>query len=222
VQDILTRISEAVRFGRKDEIAKLASEVIANQVNPIEAIQKGGVDGLNKLGESFEKLEAFLPELMIGGETMKLLIDTLTPYLDKGTSAFTGTVIIGTVKGDLHDIGKNLVGTTLAVNGFNVIDAGVDVSTNKFLEEAEKNKADIIALSSLLTTSAYYIEELIGRLEQESLRSRYKVIVGGGPIQPEWAKQIGADGYGRTAVGAVTVCKNLMKLDKVSDLVIGD
>ncbi len=220
--DIFNRISEAVRYGQREEIEKLADEVIANKINPIDAIQKGGVDGLNKLGEAFENLEAFLPELMAGGEAMKLLINKLTPYMESDKSALEGTVVIGTVKGDLHDIGKNLVATQLAVNGFNVIDLGVDVNNNKFVEEAEANKADIIALSSLLTTSAYYIQEFIERLEKDGLRSKYKIIVGGGPIEPEWAREIGADGYSRTAVGAVKVCKELMKQDKITEIIIGD
>jgi methanogenic corrinoid protein MtbC1 len=103
-----------------------------------------------------------------------------------------------------------------------VVDLGVDVSANKFIEEAAANKADIIALSSLLTTSAYYIDEFIGRLKQDNLRSNYKVIVGGGPIQPEWAVKIGADGYARPAVGAVKVCKDMMKQEQIAETVIGD
>lgn len=219
---IFMKISDAVRYGRKDEIEKLAEEVIASGINPIDAIQKGGVDGLDKLGQGFEELQVFLPELMLGGETMKILIDKLTPYLEGEKSAFEGKVVIGSVKGDLHDIGKNLVATTLSINGFNVIDLGVDVSSNKFIEQACESGADIIAMSSLLTTSAYYMEELINRLEKENLRSKFKVIVGGGPIDPEWAKQIGSDAYARTAVGAVKTCKDLMKFDKVTEILIGD
>lgn len=222
MEQIFAKIAEAIRYGNQDEIEKLADEVIANKIDPIDAIQKGGVAGLDKLGEDFENLEAFLPELMAGGETMKVLIDKLTPYLEEGKSALVGTVVIGTVKGDLHDIGKNLVATTLSVNGFNVIDLGVDVNNNKFIEEAKANKADIIALSSLLTTSAYYIDEFINRLKEDGLRSNYKVIVGGGPIEPEWAKEIGADGYSRTAVGAVKVCKELMKADQISETIIDE
>lgn len=222
MEQIFAKIAEAIRYGNQDEIEKLADEVIANKIDPIDAIQKGGVAGLDKLGEDFENLEAFLPELMAGGETMKVLIDKLTPYLEEGKSALAGTVVIGTVKGDLHDIGKNLVATTLSVNGFNVIDLGVDVNNNKFIEEAKANKADIIALSSLLTTSAYYIDEFINRLKEDGLRSNYKVIVGGGPIEPEWAKEIGADGYSRTAVGAVKVCKELMKADQISETIIDE
>jgi len=222
LSNLLLKISDAVRYGNKDEIEKLAEEVIANNINPIDAIQKGGVAGLDRLGVAFEELEAFLPELMIGGETMKVLIDKLAPYMKNEKSAFTGKVVIGTCKGDLHDIGKNLVGTTLSVNGFNVVDLGVDVSTNKFIELATQHEADIIAMSSLLTTSAYYMEDLANRLEKENLKSKFKVIVGGGPIDPNWAKTIGVDAYARTAVGAVKTLKELMKLDKVSETIIGD
>lgn len=219
---IFLKISDAVRYGKKNEMEKLAEEVIASGVNPIEAIQKGGVSGLDKLGQGFENLEVFLPELMIGGETMKILIDKLTPYLEGKTSAFEGKVVIGSVKGDLHDIGKNLVATTLSINGFNVIDLGVDVSTNKFIEQASELGADIIAMSSLLTTSAYYMEDLINRLEKDNLKSKFKVIVGGGPIDPNWAKRIGSDAYARTAVGAVKTCKELMKVDQVKEMILGD
>jgi corrinoid protein of di/trimethylamine methyltransferase len=219
---ILLKISDAVRYGKKDEIEKLAEEVIASGIDPIEAIQKGGIVGLDLLGQGFEDLEVFLPELMMGGETMKILIEKLTPYLEGKTSAFEGKVVIGTVKGDLHDIGKNLVSTQLSINGFNVIDLGVDVSTNKFIEQANEIGADIIAMSSLLTTSAYYMEELINRLEHDNIRSRFKVIVGGGPIDPVWAKKIGSDAYSRTAVGAVKICKELMKLDNIPEMLLGE
>lgn len=222
MEQVFLKIADAIRYGKKDEIEKLADEVVAKKINPVDAIQKGGVAGLDKLGKDFENLEAFLPELMEGGETMKALINKLTPHLEEGKSALVGTVVIGTVKGDLHDIGKNLVGTTLSVNGFNVIDLGVDVNNNKFIEEAKANNADIIALSSLLTTSAYYIEEFINRLKEDGLRSNYKVIVGGGPIEPEWVKGIGADGYSRTAVGAVKVCKDLMKADQITETIIDE
>lgn len=211
-----------MRNGNKEDVKKLAGEVVESKVNPIEAIQKGGVGGLEQLGEAFENLEAFLPELMLGGEAMKVLIDSLTPYMDSGKSAFIGKIVIGTVKGDLHDIGKNLVATTLSVNGFNVVDLGVDVGSNKFIEKAVEEKADIIAMSSLLTTSAYYMEELIKRLHQEELKNRFKVIVGGGPIDPDWARIIGADAYARTAVGAVKTCKSLMGTSGLQDMLVGD
>jgi len=222
LSDLFKRIADAVRNGSKEDVKKLADEVLENKVSPIEAIQKGGVSGLEQLGEAFENLEAFLPELMLGGEAMKVLIDSLTPYMGSEKSAFTGKIVIGTVKGDLHDIGKNLVATTLSVNGFYVVDLGVDVSTNKFIEKALEEQADIIAMSSLLTTSAYYMEELIKRLKQEELNTRFKVIVGGGPIDPNWARVIGADAYARTAVGAVKICKSLMGTDVITEMLMGD
>jgi methylmalonyl-CoA mutase cobalamin-binding domain/chain len=220
--EIFCKIADAVGRGDREEVARLADEVIANKVNPVDAIQKGGIVGLNVLGDKFERLEAYLPELMLGGEAMKVLIDKLTPYMENAEMAFEGKVVIGTVKGDLHDIGKNLVSTTLSVNGFNVVDLGVDVSTNKFLEKAQEEKADIIAMSSLLTTSAYYMEETINRLKHDGLKDRFKIIVGGGPIDPEWARKIGSDGYARTSVGAAKVCKELVKQDVVKEFVIGD
>lgn len=220
--EIFDRIAEAVRFGRDDEIAKLADEVIAQGIDPSEAIQKGGVRGLDQLGQAFENLEVFLPELMVGGEAMKVLIDKLTPHLGDGKSAFEGKVVIGTAKGDLHDIGKNLVASTLSVNGFNVVDLGVDVSPTAFIEKAQEHGADIIAMSSLLTTSAYYLEEVINRLAEDGLRDKFKVIVGGGPIRPEFAEKIGADGYARTSAGAVRVCKQLMNSNGAGAIIVAD
>ena len=220
--NIFDRITEAVIAGRDDEIVKLADEVIANGIDPVDAIQNGGVRGLDILGQQFENLEVFLPELMVGSEAMKALIDKLTPHLGSGKSAFEGKVVIGTAKGDLHDIGKNLVATTLSVNGFNVIDLGVDVSPKAFIEKAQEHDADIIAMSSLLTTSAYYLEEVINRLEQDNMRKDFKVIVGGGPIRPEYAKKIGADAYARTSAGAVKMCKELMKQEQISETLIAE
>lgn len=222
MSDIFCRIADAVRYGKKEEIESLAEEVIQNKISPIEAIQKGGVAGLDLLGEGFEQLEVFLPELMLGGETMKALINKLSPYLEGDKGAYEGKIVIGSVKGDLHDIGKNLVATTLSVNGFNVIDLGVDVNSNKFIEKAVEEGADIIAMSSLLTTSAYYMEDLLNRLEKEQLKPRFKVIVGGGPVDPQWAREIGADAYARTAVGAVKICKEMMKLDQITEMLSGD
>lgn len=210
MSDLIERVTRAVYEGDGDLAGQLAAEALAAGMDPNEVINNGGVVALERLGVDFDNLEVFLPELMMGGEAMKALIDGLSSAFEGTGSAYTGTVVIGCAKGDLHDIGKNLVATQLAVNGFNVYDMGTDVSVNEYVDKAGEVNADIIAVSSLLTTSAYYQEELIQRLEIEGLRDKYKVIVGGGPITAEWTRKIGADGYSRTAHLAVELCKNLM------------
>ena len=220
MDEILKRIEEAVYDGEDDMIEELVQEALDAGVSPEDIIQEGGVAALDKLGEAFNNLEAFLPELMIAGDCMKMLIAKVNPYLKEGESAFKGKVIIGCAKGDLHDIGKSLVATQLAVNGFEVLDLGVDVPTNKFIDTAEAEKADIIVVSSLLTTSQYYMEELIKRLESEGKRSKYRVAVGGGPISAEYDAKIGADGYSRTAQAAVKMAQRLMMIQPKQELIV--
>ena len=219
MSEILKKIEEAVYEADEDLVVSLTEEALAAGVDPLLIIQEGGVKALDRLGDDFNELIVFLPQMMVAGEAMKKLIKLVNPHLAVGTSAFLGKVVIGCAKGDLHDIGKSLVATQLAVNGFDVEDLGVDVSNNKFIERAAELNADIIAVSSLLTTSQYYMEDLIKRLASEDLRKKYRVIVGGGPIGPEYAKKIGADGYSRTAHGCVKLCKEIIKKAPDSGLV---
>jgi methylmalonyl-CoA mutase cobalamin-binding domain/chain len=220
MSDVLKRIEEAVYNGDESSIIALAKEALNEGLGPQEIIDRGGVTALDRLGTDFDNLEAFLPELMIGGDCMKLLIETLLPHMETGTSAYKGKVIIGCAKGDLHDIGKSLVATQLSVNGFQVVDLGVDVATNKFIDTAEAEKADIVAISSLLTTSQYYMEDLIKRLEHDGKREKYRIAVGGGPINAEYAGKIGADGYSRTAHSAVKMAQRLMKIQPKEELIV--
>lgn len=220
MEDILKKIEEAVYDGEDDVIEELVQEALDAGIAPQEIIQKGGVTALDKLGIAFDNLEVFLPELMIAGDCMKLLIDKVNPFLHDGESAYKGKVVIGCAKGDMHDIGKSLVATQLSVNGYEVIDLGVDVSNTKFIETAEKEKADIIAVSSLLTTSQYYMEELIKRLKDENKRDLFRIAVGGGPISGEYAKKIGADGYSRTSTSVVKMADRLMHIKPGEELVV--
>lgn len=220
MSDVLKRIEEAIYNGEEDVIVSLTEEALKEGLAPGEIIDKGGVAALDRLGTDFDNLEVFLPELMIGGDCMKMLIDTVKPHMESGESAFKGKVIIGTAKGDLHDIGKSLVATQLSVNGFEVVDLGVDISTNKYIDTAEAEGADIIAVSSLLTTSQYYMEDLIKRLKSEGKRDKYRIAIGGGPINADYAKKIGADGYSRTAHSAVTMAERLMKIQPEQELIV--
>jgi len=215
--DYLASIEEAVYDGNDDDIEDLVQQALDAGIPAEKIIAEGGVAALDRLGEDFNNLEVFLPELMMGGDCMKLLIEKVRPHLEAGESAFKGKVVIGCAKGDLHDIGKSLVATQLAVHGYEVFDLGVDVSTNNFIDVAEKEKADIIAVSALLTTSQYYMEELIRRLVDEGKRDKYRIAVGGGPISAEYAKKIGADGFSRTANLAVSMANSLMKNEPTKD-----
>jgi methylmalonyl-CoA mutase cobalamin-binding domain/chain len=220
MSDILKRIEEAVYNGDEDGIVALTEEALSEGLTPQEIIDKGGVAALDRLGVDFDNLVVFLPELMIAGDCMKALIETVTPHMKGEEKIYKGKVVIGCAKGDLHDIGKNLVATQLSVNGFQVKDLGVDVSTSKFIDMAEAEQADIIAISSLLTTSQYYMEELVKRLDNEGKRGKFRIAVGGGPINPEYAKKIGVDGYARTAHSAIPMAQRLMKIKPAEELIV--
>jgi 5-methyltetrahydrofolate--homocysteine methyltransferase len=220
MEDILLKIREAVYDGEEEDVKKYVQQALEEGVKPQVIIQEGGVPALNQLGEDFNNMVVFLPELMIAGDCMKMLISMVNPYLESGESTFKGKVIIGCAKGDLHDIGKSLVATQLSINGYEVIDLGTDVPTNVFIDTAEAEKVDIIAVSSLLTTSQYYMEDLIKRLKKEGKREKYHVVIGGGPINGDYAKKIGADGYARTADLAVKMVDRLMKTTPGSELVV--
>jgi methylmalonyl-CoA mutase cobalamin-binding domain/chain len=210
MSDIIKQIYSAIYDGEEDLIAELAEKAIAEGLDANTVINEGGVAALTQLGEEFDRLEVFLPELMMAGEAMKVLVDTMAKTLKSGEEAYKGKVIIGTAKGDLHDIGMNLVAIQLSVHGYEVFNLGPDNNVGKYIDKAKEVGADIIAVSSLLTTSAYYQGELVERLEKEGLRDTYKVIVGGGPITPEWTRKIRADGYSRTANLAVKLCNELV------------
>jgi 5-methyltetrahydrofolate--homocysteine methyltransferase len=208
--DISSKISQAIYDGEADLVVELAEQATSEGLKPNEIIDGGGVDGLERLGVAFNEMEAFLPELMLGGVAMKALLIYLEPLMSGDDKIDAGTVVVGTAQGDLHDIGLNLLATQLAVGGFNVINLGTDVTVKEYIEVAKKNDADIIGISSLMTSSAYYQSELIKRMEKDGIRDQFKVIVGGGPITPQWTKDIKADGYARTAVQAVNLCKQLL------------
>ena len=197
MEKYLNAIVEAVYDGDEDETLEAVDAALEAGVPAEDIINKGGVVALEKLGKAFDDMEAFLPDMMLGGECMHALLEKVNPYLQRA-------------QGDLHDIGLNLVATQLSVGGYNVINLGTDTTVAKFISTAKEHKASIIGVSTLLTTSAYYQEELIKTLTKQGIRDDYKVIVGGGPITPDWTRKIGADGYSRTASQAVELCKKLL------------
>lgn len=210
MSELIGKIYNAVFDGDEDLAADLARQAVEAGLDANTVINEGGVAALTELGVLFDRLEVFLPELMMAGEAMKAVVKIMSTTLDGSGTAYKGKVIIGTAKGDLHDIGMNLVAIQLSVHGYEVLNLGPDNGVGFYIDKAKEFGADIIAVSSLLTTSAYYQGELVERLEAEGLRNRFKVIVGGGPITPEWTRRIKADGYSRTANLAVKLCDALI------------
>jgi trimethylamine corrinoid protein len=195
------------------EAARLLSErALREGVSPLEAINSGFVSGLHVVGEQFDKGEMFLPDLVLAGEAMKAATAILEPEIQKAGAAreTLGKVILGTVKGDIHEIGKTLVGTMLAANGFEVFDLGVDVSFETFALMAKELHANIVGVSALLTTTMTGQRTVVETLKQHGLRPQVKVMVGGAPVTQSWANEIGADGYGKDALAAVALAKRLM------------
>ena len=211
-EEIFDRLSLSIVKADMETAKEAAQEVIKGKVDPIEAIEKGLSKGMDIMGERFSKMEAFLPELIMAAQTFDMVMEILEPEIaaQKRKVIKAGTILIGTVKGDVHNIGKNIVTTVLKTGGFDVHDLGVDVSPLAFVEAAQKSRADIIALSSLMTTTMPGQREVIEVLEAMGLRNRYRVIIGGGPVNQQWADQIGADGYGETAADAVLLARKLL------------
>jgi trimethylamine corrinoid protein len=211
-EEILKRMGKAIVEGNKDEAEALANEAIKQRLDLNEVIDKGYVPGIEKVGDLWEKGEYFLPELITSAECMKGAMRVLQPELEKAqiSAKSKGKVVIGTIEGDIHDIGKNLVASMLAANGFQVIDLGADVKLEKFIEKAEAENADFICLSALLTTTMLGQKKVIEMLKEKNLAGRYKVLVGGAPVNQKWADDIGASGYGENAMVAVKITKKLI------------
>jgi len=212
-QSIFQLMEKSIIEGNKEEAERLAHEAIAQGLDLNEVINKGFVPGIQEVGRLWEEGEYFLPELLTSAECMKSAMSILEPELIKSGDKrkIEGKVIIGTVEGDIHDIGKNLVAAMLTANGFEVIDLGADVPLNLFMERAEEEKADIICLSALLTTTMIGQKKVVEMVKSESYGSKIKIMVGGAPVTKEWAERIGADGYGENAMEAVKVAKYLMR-----------
>lgn len=210
--EILKKMAQTIIDGDSDAAVALAKEAIATDMDPLEAISKGFVVGVNTVGEAFGRGEAFLPELVMAGEAMKLAVATLDPELKKrgAQRQMLGKVVIGTVEGDIHEIGKSLVATMLSASGFEVYDLGVDAPGEKLIGKALEVNANILAMSALLTTTMVRQREVIEELEKEGLRQRIKVMVGGAPVTRDWVATIRADGHSEDAIGAVALARRLM------------
>jgi len=204
---------QSIIDGASNRSAELARQSVELGIDPITAIEQGYVPGVNHVGEQFAKRQMFFPDLVMAGEAMKAALNVLEPELERRGEKrhMLGTVVLGTVKGDIHEIGKSLVSIMLTAAGFKVYDLGVDVSYDNFAARAKEVNADIVGMSALLTTTMQGQRKAIEALDRFGLRPQVKVMVGGAPVTRQWAHDIGADGYGANAVEAVAVAKSLME-----------
>ena len=211
-EELFQKMSQSILDGDSDGAVALAKQAIQAGIDPLDAITKGFVLGVNQVGESFACGQAFLPELVMAGEAMKAAVATLEPEMQKRgtTRQVLGKVVLATVEGDIHEIGKTLVGTMLSASGFQVYDLGVDVPSAKIIEKIKEVDADLVGLSALLTTTMVKQKEVIDELDKLGLRKRVKVMVGGAPVTRDWVQKIEADGYSEDAIGAVGLAKQLV------------
>ncbi|MGI6678301.1 MAG: cobalamin B12-binding domain-containing protein [Dehalobacterium sp.] len=208
--EILEKLSEGVREGDADQVQEWTEKAIDAGIAPLDVINDGLTKGIQEVGSLFSAGTYYLPDLLLGAKAMERGIKILEPLMADGNRTFLGKVLMGTVQGDLHEIGKNIVIMMLKTEGFEVIDLGIDVPSDKFIAEAKAINPDIIGISALLTTTVGRQKEIIELLEEEGMRKDVKVMIGGAPINQNWADSIGADGYAEDATEAVRVAKALM------------
>ncbi|HDM78069.1 MAG TPA: cobalamin-binding protein [Deltaproteobacteria bacterium] len=204
----LAQIALLVQEGKHEEVAKLVKQALEEGVPASEILEQGLIAGMNVVGEKFKKLEIFVPQVLLSARAMKAGMEVLRPVLAQKKVKATGKVVLGTVRGDQHDIGKNLVGMMLEGAGFEVFDLGVNVPESKFVEAAKEKNADIVGMSALLTTTMPYMKTTIEALRANGLK--VKVLVGGAPVTQKFADEIGADAYGANAAEAVDKAKELL------------
>src|SRR5215831_11402512 len=204
---------QSIIDGAPDTASSLAQQSLAEDIAPIESINNGYVLGMHNVGEQFARGQMFLPDMMASAEAMRAAMAVLDPELRRlgAERPMAGVVVLGTTKGDIHEIGKILVGTMLTAHGFQVHDLGVDVTGDKFAAKARELKADIVGVSALLTTTMRNQKTVVEALERDGLRSQVKVMVGGAPVTRRWAEEIGADGYAKDAMSAVALAQELMQ-----------
>ena len=205
-------MKEAVVSCDLDNVEALAKAALSSGTDPLMAIQDGLAKGIQEVGEKYGRGEAYLPELVMAATVMKKGVSVLEPHIPKGTQrSSAGKVVIGTVEGDIHDIGKSLVGTILGTNGFEVTDLGVDISVDKFVGAAAAEKPRILGMSALMTTTMIRMPDVISALASKGIRKDMVIMVGGAPTTREWAKEIGADAQAGDAVEASELAKKFVK-----------
>jgi 5-methyltetrahydrofolate--homocysteine methyltransferase len=210
MSEVLVQISTTVIEGRLKDIAALTNSALSSGLTAKDVLDKGLMPGMDVVGAEFKKGKKFVPEVLLSARTMQTSLDILKPMLAEAGEKMTGKAIIGTVKGDLHDIGKNLVGMMLEGSGFEVVDLGKDVSPEKFVEAVKKEKPDIVAMSALLTTTMRSMGHTVTALKEAGLRDGVKIMIGGAPVTSDFAKQIGADAYASNAPAAAEIAKKFV------------
>lgn len=211
-QVILKKLTDAILSFEESVAVAAAQEALDAEVDPLEALEKGLKVGIDIVGAKFARDELFLPHLLMAADALNAAVDVLKRNISQEAAdqMNAGTIVIATVKDDIHDVGKNILAALLAASGFEVHDVGKDVPVDTIIEKAVSVNADIIMASALMTTTMGRQKEILDELEFHELRDRFLVMVGGGPTTPEWAEKIGADGYGTTAAEAVDVAKKLL------------
>jgi corrinoid protein of di/trimethylamine methyltransferase len=210
-EEMFAKLAQAVIDGEPEDAAELARQALEGGLDALDCINQGLTPGIDRVGELFASGEYFLPDLIIGGDAMKAALEVLEPALtsDQGRKIL-GHVVLGTVEGDLHEIGKTLVGTMLTANGFQVTDIGVDQPASEFVAAVKGSGATLVGASALLTTTMLHQREIIEALQEAGLGDQVKVMVGGAPVTESWAEKIGADGYAEDAIMAVALAKKLV------------
>lgn len=207
----LTQLYDAILNGKLEEGIAVTKTAIDEGTDPQVIINDYMVKAMEEIGARFESGKAFVPNLLMSARAMKGVLNLLKPLLTAGTTTSAGTIVIGTVKGDLHDIGKNLVASMLEGCGFEVINLGVDVSSDQFIEAARKHHADIVCMSALLTTTMNYMRDVTAAIQASDLVLKPRIMVGGAPLAEAFAAEIGADGYSSNANGAVILARRLIR-----------
>ena len=209
--DIFQEIIEKIEKGDANAVKSLVEKAVADNITANDILNNGLVKGMNNIGAKFKNNEVYIPEVLIAARAMKAGLEIIKPLLAEAKTESKGKIAIGTIKGDLHDIGKNIVCIMLEGAGYDVIDLGIDVPKEKFIEAAENGSADILGLSALLTTTMPYMKEIVDAMDQSGLKDKVKVIIGGAPITQAYADEISADGYAADAATAVDVVKRLLQ-----------
>ncbi len=211
-QDVLNEMAQKLIKGDADGVKTLTQQALSQEISAVDILNKGLVSGMNVVGDKFKNNEFFIPEVLIAARAMKAGMEIIRPMLVEAKVKSRGRVIMGTVRGDLHDIGKNIVAMMLEGAGFDVVNLGADMTIEKIMEQMKEDPADVVGLSALLTTTMVYMKDVVDALNEAGMKDKVKVIVGGAPITQAYADEIGADGYAPDAASSVDLVKGLLNI----------
>jgi corrinoid protein of di/trimethylamine methyltransferase len=212
MEEILSDLNREVQMGNLETVKELIRKALDQGVSGMDILEKGLRAAMEEVGRKFETLEIYLPEMMSAADAMKAGVEVLQPHLESGSEeGKQGSILLGTIEGDIHDIGKNIVKIMLEGVGFKVTDLGFNVPTLTFVERVKETEPNVLGMSALMTSTMVHMPRVIQFLKDRGLREKVKVIVGGAPVLPDWAKEIGADGYGDNAAEAIKLAKEMIK-----------